>query len=143
MWRRIKLVPFLETFNIDTTLSTTLAAEAPGILQWAVRGCLDWQRDGLQEPETVKAATAEYRKDEDQLSNFIATCCNVIEGVSVKGGALYDCYKSWAADNVRQEERLSQTAFGKRMKLKVTFNDEGRHTIYYGIAIDEEASRHV
>jgi putative DNA primase/helicase len=135
MWRRIKLVPFLETFTIDTTLSATLAAEAPGILNWAIRGCLDWQREGLCEPDVVKAATAEYRDEQDQVATFLDTRCVCLEGVSVRAGALYDAYKQWAADNVRSDDRLSQTAFGKRMKTRVRYDDTGRHTIYYGVGL--------
>src|SRR5205807_894309 len=49
VWRRIKLVPFIVTITDaekDKGLLSKLKAEAPGILAWAVRGCLAWQRDG-------------------------------------------------------------------------------------------------
>jgi len=100
MWRRIKLIPFTQTFAVDTTLGATLATEAPGILRWAVQGCLDWQRDGLHEPAIVSDATAEYRDEQDQLSEFLIERCLVIEGVSVRAKPLYDCYKQWAGDHV-------------------------------------------
>ena len=63
IWRRVKLVPFTVTVPAeeqDKRLAEKLTAEAAGILAWAVRGCLDWQSDGLGEPEEVKAATKEY-----------------------------------------------------------------------------------
>jgi P4 family phage/plasmid primase-like protien len=44
IWRRIRLIPFLETIadhEKDPTLPEKLQAEASGILAWAVRGCLD------------------------------------------------------------------------------------------------------
>ena len=50
VWRRIKLVPFVVTIPEeakDKVLPEKLKAEVPGILAWAVRGCLDWQRGGL------------------------------------------------------------------------------------------------
>ena len=50
VWRRIKLVPFTVTIpeaEKDKNLPEKLKAESPGILKWAVGGCLDWQRDGL------------------------------------------------------------------------------------------------
>jgi len=59
MWRRVKLVPFAQTFPPDRTLPDILKREGAGILAWAVRGCLDWQRDGLRHPEVVEAATQE------------------------------------------------------------------------------------
>jgi len=134
MWRRIKLVPFVETFPIDTTLSTTLAAEAPGILRWAIQGCLEWQRNGLQEPEIVRSATAAYRNDQDQLASFIEARCVVVEGVTARASVLFEAYRAWAADNVRAEDRLNQKTFGQRLQSRFSFR-EGRHTIYHGVAI--------
>lgn len=32
MWRRIRLIPFCETFAVDTTLMSTLESELPGML---------------------------------------------------------------------------------------------------------------
>src|SRR5262249_8997297 len=34
MWRRVKLVPFTQTFRINNTLADELLAEASGILTW-------------------------------------------------------------------------------------------------------------
>ena len=59
MWRRVKLVPFTQTFSVDTTLAGALAQEAAGILAWAVTGCLEWQREGLQHPKAAVEATDE------------------------------------------------------------------------------------
>jgi P4 family phage/plasmid primase-like protien len=46
--------------------------ELSGILTWAVKGCLEWQRRGLGEPPEVRTATAEYRAVEDRLAPFLA-----------------------------------------------------------------------
>ena len=35
-----------------------------------IEGCLDWQRDGLDEPSDVLAATSEYRVAEDVFQRF-------------------------------------------------------------------------
>ena len=59
-WRRIHLIPFLREFKgdaADKDLKAKLCSEAPGILAWAVRGCLAWRTEGLQPPATVKAVT--------------------------------------------------------------------------------------
>ena len=67
IWRRLVLLPFERQFVekptaenerlIDYELPEKLKAEYPGILAWAVRGCLKWQAEGLQPPERVRAAT--------------------------------------------------------------------------------------
>jgi len=135
MWRRVKLVPFTQTFAVDTTLAETLAAEAPGILAWAVRGCLDWRQDGLRHPAVVEAATKEYRAESDPLLRFIAECCVTSLSAKASAGALYDEYKSWATE----EDRLSQRAFGERMKQLFAAREEGRNKTmtYQGIGLRE------
>jgi P4 family phage/plasmid primase-like protien len=65
IWRRIVLVPFNVQFwnpaksetgpdhlKQDKSLPEKLKAESEGILMWAIRGCLDWQRDGLGDLKT-------------------------------------------------------------------------------------------
>jgi putative DNA primase/helicase len=55
IWNRTKLIPFnvsIPESEIDKRLLDKLKAEAAGILAWAVRGCLDWQRhQSLGEPQ--------------------------------------------------------------------------------------------
>jgi putative DNA primase/helicase len=50
-WRRVRLIPFTKQFaegSADKNLDATLHAERDGILAWAVRACLEWQREGQQ-----------------------------------------------------------------------------------------------
>lgn len=75
LWRRVLLIPFELSFVVnpqkpnerkaDLNLAEKLRNERPGILAWLVRGCLAWQKQGLNPPEIVKAATADYRDSED------------------------------------------------------------------------------
>lgn len=59
----------------DRSLRDKLRAELPGILNWALEGCLEWQRVGLGEPEEVRLATEEYREDMDTFAEFLAERC--------------------------------------------------------------------
>jgi len=73
IWRRMRLVPWLVTFAAneqDKRLVEKLLTESPGIVAWCVRGCLDWQSNGLAEPATVRKATDEYREESDALGEF-------------------------------------------------------------------------
>jgi putative DNA primase/helicase len=73
IWRRIRLVPWLVTIPVeerDKDLTQKLAAELPGILTWAVNGCLEWQRVGLSDPQTVTKATSDFRAASDVLTDF-------------------------------------------------------------------------
>src|SRR5262249_9597651 len=112
MWRRVKLVPFTQTFAVDPTLSSTLAAEASGILALLVRACLDWQRDGLREPSVVQAATEEYRAESDLLAPFFTDRCVLEDGARVGGRELYLAYRAWCDhQHLPEDERLSQKSF--------------------------------
>lgn len=50
IWRRIRLLPLTVTIpeaERDKRLAEKLRTELPGILRWAVEGCLAWQLEGL------------------------------------------------------------------------------------------------
>ena len=52
----------LNNFNVKNQfLADKLKAGLPEIMAWAVKGCLEWQRQGLGIPEEVKTATEVYR----------------------------------------------------------------------------------
>jgi len=102
IWRRVLLVPFLARFEgaaKDPRMGEKLRAELPGILQWAVAGCLDWQRNGLPLPQVIRDAVNEYRSDEDTLGHFIAEKIeDAPHELTVSKVAVYNAYKDWAED---------------------------------------------
>ncbi len=134
-WRRVHLIPFTQSFigREDKTLKQRLRDEAPGILAWAVRGCLEWQAHGLNPPPAVLAATKTYREESDPLAAFFADRC-VFVG-NVQASVLYGAYKQWAEQcGFKHKEYLTLTAFGRLIKKR--FNvAEGRHTTYLGVAL--------
>ena len=100
IWRRIRLVPFTQTIaehEKDRDLGAKLAAEAPGILAWAVRGCIEWQRIGLAPPAAVLDATQKYRDDMDLLSEFLSEKCYFTG--SVGNTQLYQAFSVWSVAN--------------------------------------------
>ena len=116
IWDRIRLIPFLVRIpegERDKHLREKLIAEAPGILNWMLAGCLEWQRDGLGEPEEVMEATAGYRAEMDVLGGFLADCCVMGELFAITAKDLYSAYVHWAEEN--GEKPMSQTAMGKRL----------------------------
>ena len=76
-WNRLILVPFLVSFTgdkMDLKLGEKLKAELPGILNWCIKGCMLWQKDGLQVPEKATLAAQTYREEEDWMGNVIDQC---------------------------------------------------------------------
>lgn len=102
IWRRLLLIPFTATFeggSKDPELPAKLLTEAEGILAWAVRGCLAWQKEGLQPPPEVVAATQEYRSQEDVVGRFVTECCDIgRDDYCVRFSELYEAMSSWSAD---------------------------------------------
>jgi len=65
IWDRIRRIPFnvsIPKEERDKKLIQKLRAELPGILTWAVEGCLGWQSQGLRTPTAVETAVEEYRE---------------------------------------------------------------------------------
>jgi putative DNA primase/helicase len=116
IWRRIRLVPWtvaIPPAEQDKKLLAKLRKELPGILAWAVRGCLKWQREGLAEPEEVRSATAAYRSEMDVLAAFIEDRCVVGRGLEAQATPLYNAYREWAESAGEKAEK--QRGFGMRL----------------------------
>lgn len=100
IWKRPKLIPFTEKIppreQIHDLREKYLIPELPGVLTWAVQGCLDWQKDGLQVPDEVNAATAAYRREMDTIEAFLEEHCLMGQDYTVKGADLYARYTQWA-----------------------------------------------
>jgi P4 family phage/plasmid primase-like protien len=133
IWRRPKLVPFVVTIpdsEAITDLADRLRAELPGILARCVRGCLEWQRDGLGVPSKVTEATAGYRAEQDILAEFIKEECVVSVQLFAKATPLYDRYRQWAGTDA-----LNQRAFGKAMSERGYERYSNNGTCYRGIGL--------
>ena len=119
IWRRIHLIPFEQTFEgnaQDKRLKQKLLAELPGILNWAIEGCLLWQKQGLVQPAHIKSATMEYRDEMDLLAEWIESCCSIGPNESATVGNLYQSYNGWCIANwVKPMERR---VFGRKLKSR-------------------------
>jgi putative DNA primase/helicase len=135
-WRRLRLIPFSQTFAVNADLSLELHAEAAGILAWCVRGCLDWQRDGLNPPAVVVTATREYEADSDQLAGFLGEACDLDAEAEIRASEIYEHYRQWAERHgMTERERLSSTMFGRKLSERFSkLRDSGNRTIYRGLA---------
>jgi putative DNA primase/helicase len=112
--RRFNLVPFTVTIppqERDHTLAEELTAELPGILQWCIEGCLEWQRTGLAPPLAVTAATAAYLEAEDAMAAWIDECCERDPNAWERTGRLFGSWSSWATkagEHIGSQKRFSE-----------------------------------
>ena len=119
IWRRIREVPFECHFpeeKQDRELAKKLYEEISGILNWAVEGCLKWQKVGLSIPKKVLESTLDYRQEMDTIECFIEDKCqfepNQISSVS----NVYEQYREWCLANGKQPNTKVQ--FGKSLSKK-------------------------
>jgi putative DNA primase/helicase len=106
IWDRIKLVPFnvrIPEEEQDKHLDEKLEAELSGVLAWAVEGCLEWQREGLTEPDEVRSATESYKEEMDPLARFIEECCVFSPDLRTPAKDLTVAYRIWVRENGEQE----------------------------------------
>ena len=137
MQRRVKKIPFTHEVKKskaeDANLPEKLRAEAPGILNWAIRGLLSYQKHGLTEPAIVQTETAEYIKSLDILAQFIDEECET-GPFKQAAGDLYKRYRDWI--DVRGQKALGSPRFKTDLQskgLKWDTTKEGR--IWYGLRL--------
>ncbi|HEX8289183.1 MAG TPA: phage/plasmid primase, P4 family [Pyrinomonadaceae bacterium] len=118
IWDRLKLIPFavrIPKHEQNNQLMKELQNELSGILNWAVEGCLEWQRDGLGVPQEVDQATNEYRKEQDTFSLFISQCCDFGEHKWASTASLRKEYEKFCIENGEQPH-LPGNAFSERLR---------------------------
>lgn len=144
IWRRIRLVPFLETIRDeekDRDLGKKLEAEADAILAWAIEGARLWAEHGLQEPAAVREATEDYRADMDVLADFVSEKC-ALHGV-VTNTELYKAFSEWQQANgekPRSHKWLTRALFDRGYKQDATRN-YGRRWV--GLSLREMPETHL
>jgi putative DNA primase/helicase len=116
IWRRIMVIPFPVTIpdnERDKKLGERLAEELPGILQWAMRGLLEWRAQGLNPPRRILQSTGNYRDENDTVGQWIEAACVQEPEVRATMKELYDSYKSWCENS--SFEAMQNTCFGKEL----------------------------
>jgi len=142
IWDRVRLIPFDRIFSddeMDKHLDDKLAAELPGILNWAIRGCLAYQRQGLGElPAHAAEATTVYHDEEDIIGAFLNEQCRLDNAASCAVSDLYTAYRMWCIESgytykgkIHFSEALETRGIGRRRGY-------GNALTFYGICVVEQ-----
>ena len=121
-WRRLRLIPFTHTVTkkqrVENLAGILTKQEGPGILTWIIQGAVDYLANGLQEPDGVRAATRQYKQEEDHLGRFITDCCHIGGGslARVEMKELRFHYINWCRE--QDETELNNTIFGRQLKQR-------------------------
>jgi P4 family phage/plasmid primase-like protien len=85
--------------GVDKDLGEKLKAEYPQILQWFVDGCLAWQRDGLNPPESVAENVRQFVDEHDPIGLFIEEECVKDPHQRVTLKDMFERFREFAASN--------------------------------------------
>lgn len=158
IWRRVRLVPFLERFVDceedtdkhshckDRELSEKLRSdkEASKALNLLIEACKRWQEKSLWAPESVMVATEQYQSEMDDAGRFITECCEQDADAesSETANTLYFAYIAWAESE--DQAPMKQTMFGRKLtdkgfdKLRLTSGPRRDQTIRVGLRLKGE-----
>lgn len=126
--RRFNIVPFIhKPSSPDLQLPEKLLAEAPGILQWMIDGCLDWQKNGLVRPACVIEATEEYFSDQEVFPRWLEEECITGGTISEASSVLYRSWSEYARSvgakpgtqaDFKESMRKARFAYRKRNNVR-------------------------
>jgi putative DNA primase/helicase len=145
-WRRVRLIPFNRIFkgvDADKNLLIKLKFEYKGILNWLVKGCLLWQREGLDAvPDCVSQASKDYQIENDVLAEFIFDKCHEDIEAKVQASLFYKEYTQWAANQgYSPKDTLTHKNFSRKMSDKYRKGQMHGKFYYYGIMIQSDADK--
>lgn len=147
MWRRLVPIPFNAVFkkgeNDDSELEERLAGEFPGILNWLIKGAVDYHQIGLKQKvienrfgicAVVDAKKAELRMEADSILAWMSDCCKVDPKSKTQASHAYVSYVTFMNNTVRKE--LSVQAFCAGLERKNFFRKAtSKNNWYEGFSI--------
>jgi putative DNA primase/helicase len=139
--RRFLILPFTrKPSRPDPDLEGRIwQEEAPQIFAWAIRGCLEWQQEGLPRPKSIASATDQYFEDQDLFGAWLADSCDL--GDRTDGETPAQLFGSWKLFCEAAGERPStQKALGNRLRMRGLSNGLERNggavrRVWFGIKL--------
>ena len=145
IWRRQRLIPFEAVFegkNDDKGLEERIKKELPKILWWAVKGCLEWQKEGLGMPDKIKDATEEYRDEMDIVESFSKECLRKKASAREKASDVFDAYRAWARRS-NEWDGMTKAKFGLEMGKKYEKKNINGYIYYLGVQLRSHETSYV
>ncbi|MFC1572745.1 phage/plasmid primase, P4 family [Candidatus Eisenbacteria bacterium] len=118
LWRRILQISFVVEIprdERDPKVKATLRdpkQAGSAILNWALQGCLEWQKLGnLAVPKAVWDATSEYRVEMDPIRAWLDECCEIDVNALTLSSELWESYRTY-----ERGRGVGRTQFQNRLK---------------------------
>lgn len=137
LWQRVPRIDFgqgiAEKDRLDD-YAIRLKDEAPGVLAWAIQGCLEYLHYGIEIPESVRGDTEERKSDADPIKMFIAENYEEDSTEKVLGSDFAMKYTIWCKNRGENPGgmRSIYDELRTRMKFEVKAGTKNK-TYIYGI----------
>ncbi|PHG70364.1 phage/plasmid primase, P4 family [Bacillus toyonensis] len=146
IWRRVRMIPFTVTIpkdKVDRKLPEKLSMEMSGILNWAIEGCLKWQRESLGEPKAIQDATNHYKEEMDILEPFLLDKCFFHPQAKMEAKELYSEYSRWC--NEEGEIILRNRTFYRLLENKNIVKKRGakNKVFLHGVGLQKENYKYI
>jgi putative DNA primase/helicase len=140
LFRRVKVVAFPKLRDKpDPGVKERIKTEGAGILNWALEGLHRLrERSHFEVPESVRAATAEFRQSNDVPGTFVEEACITSDAPDVEEQAmdLYRAYHHWC--RISGHHPLSSTKVAAEWRrLGFGSRSLGGKKFYTGVKVDE------
>ena len=140
IWSRVHFVSwnrFFAEHERDPKLQDKLTAHLSAILNWMLEGCLEWQRQGLNPPASMREKLAQYRRNQDTIGRFVDDEFIVGEGFTSPKRVTYNAYKRWA-EEVGEHYILTLSEFNEKMQGRFTDSRSGSIRFWKGFRLKHE-----
>jgi putative DNA primase/helicase len=131
-WRRLYVIGWdvrIPEGDRDKKLADRLyTAEAPGILNWILQGMAAWMEQGLQPPASIIERTAQYRREEDRIEQWLADRVDINLGANLETGAkvsinsdldvLHASFAEWFFQQTRRQSALDARKLSAKLQGK-------------------------
>lgn len=142
IWRRVKKIPWdytLKPEEKDQDFGEKLKGEAPGILNWALRGLQALLASGKKLPacQRIKDATQQYRQDMDIVGRFLNECAEFKPCHRTTGKDVYKVYQGWSKSNGQfpTQSRRFHKEFQKRLGSRARTDHGSGGLVYEGLVL--------
>lgn len=143
---RVKLIPFERHFpenEQDKSLKTFFKQpeNMSGIFNWFIEGLKLMRAEGIQQPQSVKDATDQYREDSDTVGLFVRECLIECKGMQTPLKDVHAEYSKWCEGN--GYGALNSRNLGAELRRKGLKTDRGTGNKVclsgYGILVSDDS----
>ncbi len=137
---RVRIIPFMYTVPTpDTTLPDRLCEEMSGILNWAIEGCLMWQKERLGAVPGANELPVEVHQ-ESTVKLFIDECCEVGDNFMATTTALYERYTKFHLEVSDGSSLVSLKAFCSELDTCGFYDVDHKRDANYRVGIKIKVS---